>query len=689
MNETRPLRWPWAISIAAILVLTAAIVLTILNDTFGLFVVIAGMMVIGYGTVGAFLATRVPHNPIGWLMIVIAASFAIVGVADEYLTYTLTTNVGALPLPEVAAVINGFVFYGVFIPLLVILLLFPTGTLLSPRWRIVLATVLISGGLLILSAIVTPGQIGGDVATVDNPLGVEALRPVIAVVNWIAGLALIIGSIASVVAVAVRYRRAEGDERRQIGWLAWVAALAIVILIVGLTLSSVFSAVESFAFTALFAVIGIGVPLAIQNAIMRHRLYDLDVVIKKTVVFAIVVVLLVGIGGIVAVLVGVGIVPSLSDSPALMLFLGLAYGLMVTPAYRLASRIADRVVYGGRASPSEVLSEFSERLSETYATDDVLPRMAAIVGEATRAKEVRVWLRVSGVYRMAASWPAGLLPEDPVADAGGALPRFPDDGHRTEVRDRGELLGAITTSFHANDPIDQSRERLIRDMAAQAGLVLRNVGLIENLRASRQRMVAAQDEGRRRLERNIHDGAQQQLVALSVKTRLADTLIDRDTTKAHEMLAQIQADTNDALETLRDLARGIYPPLLADKGLAVALAAQGRKVTVPVSLDADGVGRYPAEAEATVYFCVLEAMQNVSKYAQASSIELRLRTSNGSLTFEVRDDGVGFDPQTHTPGTGIQGMQDRLDAVGGSLLVTSSPGEGTVVTGSVPISPVV
>ena len=141
--------------------------------------------------------------------------------------------------------------------------------------------------------------------------------------------------------------------------------------------------VGSIGFTALFAVIGIGVPLAIQNAVMRHRLYDLDVVIKKTVVFAIVVVLLVGVGGIIAVLVAVGIVPSLSDSPALMLFLGLAYGLMVTPAYRLASRIADRVVYGGRASPSEVLSEFSERLSETYATDDVLPRMAAIVGEAT------------------------------------------------------------------------------------------------------------------------------------------------------------------------------------------------------------------------------------------------------------------------------------------------------------------
>ena len=686
MNETRPLRWPWAISIAAILMLAGAITLTIINDTFGLFVVVAAMMVTGYGIVGAFLATRVPHNPIGWLMIVIAASFAVVGVADEYLTYTLKTDAGALPLPEVAAWLNSFAFYGVFIPLLVILLLFPTGTLLSSRWRIVLIAVLTSGGLLIASAILKPGPYT-DFPTITNPTGIEGFRSITVVFDWIAGPLLILGAIGSVAAVVVRYRRAAGDERQQIALLAWVAATAIVILILGLTLQSVFPVVGSIGFTALFAVIGIGVPLAVQNAVMRHRLYDLDVVIKKTVVFAIVVVLLVGVGGIIAVLVGVGIVPSLSDSPALMLFLGLAYGLMVTPAYRLASRIADRVVYGGRASPSEVLSEFSGRLSETYATDDVLPRMAAIVGEATRAKEVRVWLRVSGVYRVAASWPADLLPEDPIVDPGEALPRFPGDGHRTEVRDRGELLGAITASFHANDPIDPARERLIRDMAAQAGLVLRNVGLIENLRASRQRMVAAQDEGRRRLERNIHDGAQQQLVALSVKTRLADTLIDRDTTKAHEMLAQIQADTNDALETLRDLARGIYPPLLADKGLATALAAQGRKVAVPVSLDADGIGRYPAEAEATVYFCVLEAMQNVSKYAQASEIELRLGTSNSSLTFEVRDDGVGFDPQTHTPGTGIQGMQDRLDAVGGSLQVTSTPGSGTVVFGVVPISP--
>ena len=268
---------------------------------------------------------------------------------------------------------------------------------------------------------------------------------------------------------------------------------------------------------------------------------------------------------------------------------------------------------------------------------------------------------------------------------GETLPELPGS-FAAEVRHQGELLGALTVSMPVNDPLDPARERLVRDLAAQAGPVLANVRLIEELRASRQRMVAAQDEGRRRLERNIHDGAQQQLVALSVKIRLADSMIDRDAAKAHEMLSQIQADANDALETLRDLARGIYPPLLADKGLSAALAAQGRKASLPVTLDADGIGRYPAETEATVYFCVLEAMQNVAKYAQASGIELRLRTSNGALNFKVQDDGVGFDPHRHTPGTGIQGMQDRLDAVGGSLQVSSAAGEGTIVIGSVPLS---
>jgi signal transduction histidine kinase len=238
----------------------------------------------------------------------------------------------------------------------------------------------------------------------------------------------------------------------------------------------------------------------------------------------------------------------------------------------------------------------------------------------------------------------------------------------------------------ANDPMTPAKERLIRDLAAQAGLVLRNAKLIEDLRASRQRLVAAQDQERRRIERNIHDGAQQQLVALAVKLKLADALVGRDEERAHAMLADLQVETNQTLEDLRDLARGIYPPLLADKGLAAALENQSRKSTVPVSVETDGIGRYPQEAEAAVYFSCLEALQNVAKYAGATKATVRLAQTNGSLTFEVSDDGIGFDPAAASRGSGLQGIADRLAALGGELEVRSAPGDGTTVAGRLPIS---
>jgi signal transduction histidine kinase len=233
--------------------------------------------------------------------------------------------------------------------------------------------------------------------------------------------------------------------------------------------------------------------------------------------------------------------------------------------------------------------------------------------------------------------------------------------------------------------MDPTKERLIRDLAGQAGLVLRNAALIDDLRASRQRLVAAQDAERRRIERNIHDGAQQQLVALAVKLGLAERVLSSNADRAATMLAEAKAETNDALETLRDLARGIYPPLLADEGLAAAITAQARKSALPVSVETDGIGRYPQETEAAVYFSCLEALQNVAKHAGATSASIRLRHENGNVTFEITDDGRGFDPAVSTYGTGLQGMADRLAALGGALSVRSAPGTGTTIAGAVPV----
>jgi signal transduction histidine kinase len=218
--------------------------------------------------------------------------------------------------------------------------------------------------------------------------------------------------------------------------------------------------------------------------------------------------------------------------------------------------------------------------------------------------------------------------------------------------------------------------------------VLRNVRLIDDLKESRRRIVATQDERAKRLERNIHDGAQQQLVALAVKLRLAEQLADRDPARAKAMLGDLQTDANDALENLRDLARGVYPPLLADQGLTTALEAQARKAPMPVRIDADGAGRYPAEVEATVYFCALEALQNVAKYADASEATVSLAPRDGTLTFTVADDGRGFELATVAAGSGLQGMRDRVEAIGGSLAIESGAGRGTTVTGRVPITAV-
>jgi signal transduction histidine kinase len=259
---------------------------------------------------------------------------------------------------------------------------------------------------------------------------------------------------------------------------------------------------------------------------------------------------------------------------------------------------------------------------------------------------------------------------------------------------RGELLGAIALDVPPSDPLTPEQGRLLAELATQAGLALRNVALtadlrrrLEELERSRKRLVAAQDEERRRLERNLHDGAQQQLVAIGVRLRLADQMVDRDPAKAHEMLAEVQTESQEAIDALRDLARGIYPPILADRGLVAALEAQARKSHVPVEIRGSGIGRYPQEIEAATYFCVLEALQNVAKYAGASRTTVTLAQEDGSLRFEVSDDGAGFDPSTVAKGSGLQNMEDRLAALGGSVTVESSPGSGTTVIGRILASP--
>ena len=276
----------------------------------------------------------------------------------------------------------------------------------------------------------------------------------------------------------------------------------------------------------------------------------------------------------VALVIGVGTVVGDRGNSFLTILTAVAIAVAFQPVRERVRHLANRIVYGKRATPYEVLSEFSDKVATSFAAEDVLPRMAQILASGTGASSARVWLRFGEELRPAASWPEnGSVP--PVAVEDGRLGGFGEGEDGVEVRHLGELLGALSVTMPPSDPMNPSKERLVRDLAAQAGLVLRNVRLIEELRASRRRIVTAQDERAKQLERNLHDGAQQQLVALGVQLSLARRLAERDAPEMAATFDTLQQAATDALENLRDLARGIYPPLLADQGLVVAL--EGRR----------------------------------------------------------------------------------------------------------------
>ena len=433
------------------------------------------------------------------------------------------------------------------------------------------------------------------------------------------------------------------------------------------------------------------VPSTIGLAVMKYGLYDIDVFISRTIVYGSLAVFITAV--YVGIAVGIGTLVGSGGKPNLGLSI-LATAIVAVgfqPVRERVQRIANRLVYGKRATPYEVLSQFSERVAESYASDDVLPRMARVLGDGTAAELAEVWLRQGGELRRAAAFPADDA-TPPGIEINGAAPAIPGAGRSVLVTHQGEMLGALTITKRRGESITPIEVKLMDDLAHQAGLVLKNVGLtsdlqarLVDLRASRQRLVAAQDDERRKLERNLHDGAQQHLVALKVKLGLVEMLATRDPDKARTAVAELKHDADEALETLRDLARGIYPPLLAEKGLPSALQAQARKATLPVTVEADGIGRYPQDTEAALYFCILEALQNVQKYAQATSATVRLRADGDQLSVEVADDGRGFDVATTSRGNGLTNMEDRLDALGGALNIQSSPGRGTILQATLPV----
>jgi signal transduction histidine kinase len=612
---------------------------------------------------GIMIFIRQPENRAGWVFLAIGMAWIMSWFAVALVEWATRNNHGALPLRAPIAVVGEVgLAPAILIPLL--FLLFPDGRPPTPRWRWAAWALLGGGAVGVLTEMITPGPLNNFVSSgifYENPFGIP---PLFDLARVLAGVGLVValgGAVACVAGVRSRFKRSTGEERQQLRWLVLVASIAGVLLLTGilitLTIPSDLNGANAppvfpVVLGLLALTVALGIPGAYLLAITRYGLWGIDIVIRKALILAVLAVFFVAVYALIVG--GVGALTQSTGNTALSFAAAATVAVLFQPALSRARRFADRVVYGERATPYEVLSRFGDRLGDTYAADDVLARTARVLAEGIGADRARVWLGAAPDRRAVAEFVREGLDIDPSA---------PDE-YLAEVRHRGRELGALSVTTPANDPMDPTKEKLVADLASQAGLLLSNFGLLEDLRASRRRLVSAQDEERRRLERNIHDGAQQQLVALAVKARLAKQLTARDPAKATELLLQIDGETQQALEDLRDLARGIYPPLLADRGLVDALTAQARKGTVPTEVHAEGVGRYPQEVEAAVYFCALEALQNVAKYARADSVRIDLGQRDGHLEFDVADDGTGFDP-ARAHGSGLQGMRDRLEALGG------------------------
>jgi signal transduction histidine kinase len=657
---------------------------------------VAGILIAG---VAALIAIRRPENRT-WMPLAAMCWFgAIAGASGEYAILVLVRRPGVLPGGEAAAWISDWIFAGFLTGAALVLNIFPTGRPVSHRWGKALWLAVAGGALYAIFLAVSPGfsdnQPVGAPGPIHNPLAVPGTVRVMQTLGVGAGIGLGLATLIGFASVVRRFLRSQGDERQQLTPFLFIAAVAVVAVLGSGGRPGGGAAPHTVSewarFVATTGILPLGLPLAIGVPILRYRLYDIDIVINRTLVYgalaAFITALYVGIVIGIGALVGSGGQANLLLSIVATAIVAVAF----QPVRQWMQRAANRLVYGQRASPYEVLAQLSARAGEAYAADEVLPRMARALAEGTGAQRAEVWINADRLLHREASWPMSLPATALPLPAGQPVPAMPGATRVVAVRHKGELLGALSITKKLGDSLSPIEEKLLDDLASHAGVVLKNFGLttelrarLDDLRASRQRLVTAQDGERRRIERNLHDGAQQNLVALRVRVGLIERFADKEPAKVKPLLAELKGDIDEAVAALRELAHGIYPPLLAELGLAAALEAQARKAALPVVVRTSGVERYPVEVEAAVYFCCLEALQNVQKYAAARNAVVTITGRDAEISFSVSDDGVGFDTASPRHGSGLDNMADRVAAMGGQLQVSSSPGCGTTIKGSLP-----
>jgi hypothetical protein len=627
--------------------------------------------------VGGLIASRLPANRIGWILLGAAVVNGLSALLSQYLVHTLLVVPGSLPGVEwvawVGSLLNSLIYPGIVV---LIMLFFPDGRLPSPQWRWLIWALVAMTALNIVVGSIDPLPIQSPgVPPVHNPTGLALFKGLEASpIGWLSFLGVIPLVLLGVAALVLRLRRATGETKQQIRWIVYALGVAIVLNVL-LTLSTLVlpaspqGRVIGNLVSNLLIIGGFGValPAAIGVAILKYRLYDIDIVINRTVVFGALAAFITAV--YVGIVVGIGSLIGSQGQPNLLLSIVATAVVAVAfqPVRERVQRLANRLVYGKRATPYEVMADFSQRMSETLAPDEILPRTAEAAARGVAAEAARVAVHFADGSQRAVWWPQ----EHPDASL---KPRVPVSYH-------GQQVGEIAVARSAGAAATGAESRLLGDLAAQAGPVLHNLRLTaelqrrlaqlsaqaETIRASRQRLVTAATAERQRLEETIRHGAEAELASLAAKLEAVEPLLDGDPEQAIVVLERLTGEIQVTLDALRHLAHGIYPPLLRDQGLVPALKAHTARSSVAIDVVTDSVARYAAEIEAAVYFACLELLRGAGGPGRVT-----VTGGNGVLHFAVSTPGFG--------GASIQAIEDRVEAVGGTL-ERSADGVG----GSIPL----
>jgi two-component system NarL family sensor kinase len=609
-----------------------------------------------FGPIAVVIVSREPRNPIPWLLLF----FACVASTQLVVSYIAQSMVAdGTSGANWVAWLSSWMISPAFGALYTLLLqLFPNGRPASPRFRPLVSTTV---AVLILALILQP--LAGDkldpYTTVDNPVG---LLPV-----WTNGILVICEAIIlclSIASLIVRFRRSSGVARLQIGWYVFAAILTALTFVAGIAIY----AFSSYVGNGLFAIstgMVLALPAVAGIAMIRHRLYDVDLVLNRTLVYGALSACV--IGAYAALVFGVGAIAS-GQGTVVAAAAATVCALAAAPLRSRLQRGVNRLLYGARDEPASAVSELGRRLESTIEPNAVLPTLVDAVARALRLPYASVELATVD----------GFAPGAQVGEPRGVALEI-------SLLSQGETVGRLLLSPRsAGEELSVADRNVLELLARQAGPAVQAVRLHADLQRSREQLVAAREEERRRLRRDLHDGLGPSLAAIAMQLAAADSLADRPV-QLRELLSTLEQQTRQALADIRRLVYDLRPPALDELGLVSALREQGRGFTnLRVEIAADeGFDDLPAAHEVAIYRIASEAITNAARHGNATSCEVRL-SFDGALELQVRDDGDGL-PVAVRAGVGMSSMRERATELGGTCSIANAEGGGTIVHARLPV----